>query len=96
MPDATRRAARLEAGLCAACGVEPHEEGRTRCKGCGERQREQDAQRRADARKRGLCDACGKRRAAKGRGQRCNACADKYLVKQLERDRVKRVARASA
>lgn len=78
---------RLQAGLCGLCGTKPYEPGRTRCSACAERKRELDAIRRGQARALGLCDACQRRMAATGRGQRCNVCADKYLVKQRERDR---------
>jgi hypothetical protein len=91
MPEPTRRAARLAAGLCAACGVEPVVEGQTRCKACAEAAREAAAARRELARKRGLCEACMTAKRAKGK-TRCDECAAKYLPAQLERDRAKRAA----
>lgn len=93
MPEAERSAARRAAGLCVTCGVEEAEPGRSRGPACAERAREQAAERRALAAKKGLCEACMSRKRAKGRGNRCAICADKYLAAQLERDRAKRAAK---
>jgi hypothetical protein len=87
MADSARYRARLDDGLCGACGTDVHEPERTKCEGCLETARVATAARRAYARQRGLCEACLRVRAAKGRGRRCSACADKYLAAQLERDR---------
>lgn len=78
MPEKTRRTERLASGLCTACGVAEHVEGRTKCAACAERARSYAAERREEAARKGLCEACMRRKAAEGRGKRCNACADKY------------------
>jgi len=93
MPEANRRAERLAAGLCGACGREPHETGKTRCKACADAAAEGARERRAHAAKHGLCEACLRRKRAKGRGNRCAECADKYLPAQLARDAARRAAK---
>lgn len=93
MPEADRRAARLEAGLCAECGVVAHVEGRTRCEGCLARARQLAAERRELAARRGICEACMRRKVSAGRGRRCAPCADRYLARQLERERKARAAK---
>lgn len=93
MPSKERRLARLEDGMCAACGAEPHAQDRTKCQDCLNVASEAAAERRAYARKRGLCEACMTHKASAGRGRRCNECADKYLAVQLKRERAKRAER---
>ena len=87
MPDQARLEARRAAGLCIACGQDDAADGRTKCERCLAVARQAAAKRRALAAKQGLCEACMVRHAEPGRGRRCSACADKYLARQLERDR---------
>lgn len=87
MPEADKRAARLAEGLCGSCGVEPRAEERTECEACLAKKRAWSAARRVEAARRGVCEACMRRKAARGRGRRCASCADKYLARQLARDR---------
>jgi len=92
MPEPDRAAERRAAGLCTSCGSEPHVPGRTRCERCLEDARERARERRERAARGGLCEACMRRRRAAGRGNRCAACADRYLARQLDREREKRRA----
>lgn len=92
MPESPRRTARLAEGLCAMCGVHPREPDRTKCEQCLEAGRVWAAARRAHARRLGLCEACMKTKAIRGRGRRCDACADKYIEAQLARDRATRAS----
>lgn len=96
MPEAARVAERRAAGLCIACGTEDALPGRVRGERCAQTAREAAAERRAEARRAGLCEACMRRKAKPGRGRRCDACADKYLARQLERDRERRAAAQAA
>ena len=90
MPDAARRAERLKAGLCASCGTREHLEDRTRCEECAQAAADAATERRELAARKGLCEACMTRKRAKDR-TRCDPCASRYLLKQLERDREKRL-----
>lgn len=83
-----RREMRLREGLCVQCGQDDHEPDRTRCVTCAEDAADRAAKRRAYAASQGLCDACIRRKAARGRGGRCKHCADRYLHRQLKRDRL--------
>lgn len=90
MPESDRVKERRAAGLCTSCGQEEALPGRTRGERCAKAAREAEAERRERAAKSGLCEACMRSQRAPGRGNRCDPCADKYLEKQLERDRARR------
>lgn len=52
---------RLNAGLCMSCGKRPHQEDRTKCIECAERERKRTANKRSNARKKGQCSMCPKK-----------------------------------
>lgn len=92
MPESSRYSARVEAGLCGACGRRKHRRGRSTCKVCAAAKNAQAAERRERAAARGLCEACMAAPRVEGRGNRCDPCADRYLVGQRKRDRARRAA----
>jgi hypothetical protein len=90
VPEASRAAARREAGLCTACGTGEPAEGRGKCEACLVAARASAAARRDRAAAKGLCEACMRRKRAAGRGNRCGPCADKYLAVQNKRAKARR------
>ena len=90
MPDSARAQLRRDAGLCVTCGQRDSVAGRSKCESCLCAAREASAARRELAAAKGLCEACLQRKRVPGRGNRCATCADKYLVTQNERMKIKR------
>lgn len=90
MPERERVEERRAAGLCTGCGQDAPAPGRAKCEACLEAARQVAAARRELAGEQGLCEACMRRKRAPGRGNRCKTCADKYLARQLKRDRERR------
>lgn len=92
MPDSSRAQLRRDAGLCVTCGQRDAATGRSKCDACLEAARSAAAERREHAAAKGLCEACLRRKRVPGRGNRCAACADKYVARQNERMRARRKA----
>jgi hypothetical protein len=90
MPERARYRQRRAANLCVACGQHEPRPGRTRCEACSDAAILRAAELRAYTLKHGLCEACLRRKRKRGRGNRCTACADKYLAAQLLRERKRR------
>jgi hypothetical protein len=73
MPDASRRQARIEAGLCVTCGSQPPADGRLSCEPCLAAHRAREAERRQQHRRTGTCLDCGAAPALPGQ-TRCEPC----------------------
>jgi len=82
-------------GTCVQCSGADAEPGRLRCARCRKKHADKAAARRKQARKRKQCEVCSKP-AAKGRGRRCNDCADKYLRIMNERRQALQLERVAA
>lgn len=55
-----------------------HRPGRKTCAPCGQKASQRGKARCLRLKKTGLCVKCGKQPSVVGRGNRCNACADKH------------------
>jgi len=73
MPEADRYAARRDAKLCVACGVEPAREQRVKCQVCTDRELERQYEVRKERRAARLCPWCGKRKPVRER-EHCAPC----------------------
>lgn len=60
MTQSERRRERIERGLCAFCGKNPHREGRTLCQPCADYMRYAHKKHYYSHKERGLCPKCGK------------------------------------
>lgn len=85
MPDSTRYAIRLAAGLCGACGQAPPAEGRTNCPDCLAARAASESVRRERLAKSHTCLDCAAEPALPGQ-RRCARCAEVQRVRMRRSD----------
>lgn len=84
MTDKERYADLKSRGICVYCKTAPAEDGKTTCRICRAKQRQQTAEKRAALKKMGFCVDCGSNRIY-GSENICPECAAKKYIQNRQR-----------
>ena len=88
MTDKERYADLKSRGICVYCKTAPAEDGKTTCRICRAKQRQQTAEKRAALKKMGFCVDCGSNRIY-GSENICPECAAKKYIQNRQRPKDK-------